>query len=115
MSKPQRQCRIYTHVGQRNQRQSNPRRVVMSLMNRKRRAGGEPLTGLSAAPLMTTLLCTAAFMATGAVAAPQASDSINVSYVASDLTQPEGARTLYRRIQGAARMVCHEPDLRDLV
>ena len=87
----------------------------MSLMNRKRRAGGEPLTGLSAAPLMTTLLCTAAFMATGAVAAPQASDSINVSYVASDLTQPEGARTLYRRIQGAARMVCHEPDLRDLV
>jgi UrcA family protein len=76
--------------------------------------GGLPLTGLSAAPLMTILFCTAAFMATGAVAAPKTADSINVSYVAADLTQPEAARTLYRRIQRAARLVCHAPEIRDL-
>jgi UrcA family protein len=86
----------------------------MSLMNRKRLAGGQPLTGLSAAPLMTTLLCTAAFMATGANAAAQVEDSVHLSYVTADLTQPEGAKRLYLRIQRAARMVCHAPDLREL-
>src|ERR1700730_7771249 len=80
----------------------------MSLMNRKRRAGGQPLTGLSA------LLCTAAFIATGAVAAPQLEDSVHLSYVTADLTQPEGAKRLSLRIQRAARMDCHAPDLREL-
>jgi UrcA family protein len=86
----------------------------MSLMNRKRRAGGQPLIGLTAAPLTTVVLCTAAFMATGAHAAAQVEDSIHLSYVAADLTQPEGAKTLYRRIQRAARKVCHGPDIRDV-
>jgi UrcA family protein len=80
----------------------------MSLMNRKRRAGGQPMTGLSA------LLCTAALMATGAVAAPQAEDSIHLSYVTTDLSRPEGAKALYWHIQRAARLVCHAPDVRDL-
>jgi UrcA family protein len=62
----------------------------------------------------TTLLCTAAFMATGAVAARQPVDSINVRYVAADLTKPEAAQTLYKRIQYAARMVCHEPGITEL-
>jgi UrcA family protein len=75
----------------------------MSLMNRKRRAGGQPMTGLSA------LLCTAALMATGAVA-----DSIHLSYVTTDLSRPEGAKALYWHIQRAARLVCHAPDVRDL-
>jgi UrcA family protein len=74
----------------------------MSLMNRK--------CGLTAA-----LLCTAAFIAAGAIAAEQTGDSIHVSYVAAELTHPEGAQTLYRHIQRAARMVCHEPDIRDLI
>ena len=81
----------------------------MSLMNPKR-----GLTGLTPAPLMTALLCTAAFVATGAIAAPQTVESVNVSYAAADLTQPDGAQGLYRRIQRAARMVCREPDIRDL-
>jgi UrcA family protein len=80
----------------------------MSLMNRKRRAGRQPMTGLSA------LLCTAALMATGAVAAQQAEDSIHLTYVTTDLTQPEGAKALYWRIQRAARLVCHAPDTRQL-
>jgi UrcA family protein len=86
----------------------------MSLMNRKPRAGGQPLIGLTAAPLTPVLLCTAAFMATGATAATQVEDSIQLSYVTADLTQPEGAKTLYRRIERAARQVCHGTDLRDL-
>jgi UrcA family protein len=86
----------------------------MSSMNCKRPAGGQPLTGFTAAPLMTALLCTVAFTATGAVAAPQATDSINVSYVAAALTQPENAEALYLHIQRAAKLVCHEPDIREL-
>src|SRR3981189_1668537 len=70
---------------------ANPRRVVMSPMNRKRRAASQPLIGLTATPLTTVLLCTAAFMATGATAAAQAPDSIHLSYVTADLTGPEGA------------------------
>jgi UrcA family protein len=81
----------------------------MSPMNRK--CG---LAGLTAVPAMTALLCTAAFMATGAIAAPQSGDSIPLSYVPAELTQPEGAQTLYLRIQRVARVVCHEPDIRDL-
>lgn len=82
----------------------------MSTMNRNRGT----LTGLAAAPLMTALLCTAAFVTTGAIAAPPSRESVHVSYVAADLAQPEAAAALYLRIQRAARRVCHEPDLRML-
>jgi UrcA family protein len=78
----------------------------MSLMNRNRGP-----TGLTAAPLMKALLCTAAFMAAGAV---QAENSVHVTYVASDLTRPEAAQALYQRIQRAARVACNQPDTRDL-
>ena len=90
----------------------------MSLMNRR--------PGLTAAPLMTALFCTAAFMATGAIAGEQTgdtvrvndpilvTDSIAVSYAAADVTRPEAAKALYLHIQRAAKMVCREPDIRDL-
>ena len=78
----------------------------MSLTNRNRGP-----TGLTAVPLMTALICTAAFMATGAA---QAGNSVHVSYVASDLTRPEAAQALYQRIQRAARVACNETDIRDL-
>jgi|SwirhirootsSR2_FD_contig_31_4381551_length_575_multi_2_in_0_out_0_1 UrcA family protein len=90
----------------------------MSLMNRK--------PGLTAAPLMTALFCTAAFMATGALAGEQAGDtvrvndpmrvtnSIAVSYAPADVMRPEAAQALYLHIQRAAKMVCREPDIREL-
>lgn len=78
----------------------------MSLMNRNRGP-----TGLTTAPLMKALICTAAFMATGAV---HAGNEVHVSYVAADLTRPEAAQALYQRIQRAARVACNEPDIRDL-
>jgi UrcA family protein len=86
----------------------------MSLMNRRHPAGGQRLTGLTVAPLTAVLLCTAPFMATGAIAAPNAEEPIHLSYVTTDLTQTEGVKALYLRIQGAARMVCHAPDIREL-
>jgi len=71
--------------------------------------------GLTAAPVMTVLLCAAAFTTTSAIAAPPSeSNSIEVSYVKSDLSQPEAAESLYKHIQYAARSVCHEPNLREL-
>jgi UrcA family protein len=78
----------------------------MSLTNRNRGP-----TGLTAVPLMTALICTAALMATGAA---QAQKSVHVSYVASDLTRPEAALVLYQRIQRAARVACNGADIRDL-
>jgi UrcA family protein len=59
------------------------------------------------------LLCATAGMATGAIAEPT-SDSISVRYVSTELTTPEGARALYTHIRRAAKLVCHEPDIRDL-
>jgi UrcA family protein len=67
------------------------------------------LTGLTAAPLMAALLCTTAFATTGAIAAALTPDEIAVSYVRADLSEPKAARSLYKRIQAAARSVCHEP------
>jgi UrcA family protein len=64
-----------------------------------------------------TVLCTAAFAAAGVSAAPQDFDSVSsqtVTYQEATLSQPGGTQFLYRRIQGAARRVCHEPDLRQL-
>jgi UrcA family protein len=81
----------------------------MSLMNRNGVLGG-----LAAAPVMTALLCTATFITTGASAATLAMKSVDVSYVAADLTRPADAQKLYARIQRAARVVCSEPDIRDL-
>jgi UrcA family protein len=59
------------------------------------------------------LLCTAAVMATAAIA-NETVTSIGVSYVATDLANPAGAKALYRRIQRAARLVCQQPDMREL-
>jgi UrcA family protein len=68
-------------------------------MNRMRAT----LTGLA--------LCAAAVMATSALA-EEPGDSIDVHYVATDLARPEGAEALYRHIQRAAQLVCHEPNVR---
>ena len=85
----------------------------MSLMNRNGVLGG-----LAAAPVMTALLCAGTFITTGASAATATATmtlkSVNVSYVAADLTRPESAQKLYVKIQRAARVVCREPDVRDL-
>jgi UrcA family protein len=81
----------------------------MSLMNRNGVLGG-----LAAAPAMTALLCAATFITTGASAATMTVKSVEVSYVATDLTRPEDAQKLYARIQRAARVVCSGPDVRDL-
>jgi UrcA family protein len=79
----------------------------MSPMNRK----SSTLIGIA-------VLCAAAFTAAGAIAAaPQDTDtvsSMSVKYLEADLAQPGGAQLLYRRLQGAARRVCHEPDRRQL-
>ena len=71
------------------------------------------VTGRAAAPLITALLCTA-FTATGAIATESSSNAIELSYVKAELSQPESAELLYRRIQVAARDVCHEPAAREL-
>src|ERR1700730_1372849 len=73
--------------------------IVMSADNRNRGT----LIGLTAAPLMAaTLLCTATFATTGAIAAAPASE-VELSFVRADLSQPEAAQSLYKRIQCAAR------------
>jgi UrcA family protein len=72
------------------------------------------LTSLTAAPLTAALLCTTAFATTGAIAAAPTSTEVAVSYVRADLSQPEAARSLYKRIQFAARSVCQEPPIREL-
>jgi UrcA family protein len=82
----------------------------MSTMNCNRGT----LTGPTAAPLMRALLCSAVFMTTGAIAAPQAVNGVSVSYVKADLTQPQSAQSLYKRIQQAARTACNEPSIREL-
>ena len=72
------------------------------------------LIGLTAAPLMAALLCTTACATTGAIAAAPTPDEIEISYARADLSQPKAARSLYRRIQAAARSVCHEPPMGEL-
>jgi UrcA family protein len=62
-------------------------------------------------------LCAAAFTAAGASAAPQDTDlvsSIKLKYFEADLARPGGPELFYRRIQSAARLVCREPDLREV-
>ncbi|HEY1725138.1 MAG TPA: UrcA family protein [Steroidobacteraceae bacterium] len=51
-----------------------------------------------------------------AAAATPAGDvpSVVVRYADLDLTSDRGAHILYRRIQGAANVVCPQPDIRDL-
>ena len=70
--------------------------------------------GTLAGRAITALLCTAAFTATCAVAAESPSNAIELSYVKAELSQPESAQLLYKRIQLAARSVCHEPSVREL-
>jgi UrcA family protein len=74
----------------------------MNLKNRKRTVS-----------LGLTVLCTTVFMAAGASAEPTL-DAISVSYVSTDVSTPEGAQALYAHIQRAAKLVCHEPDVREL-
>ena len=76
-----------------------------------------PMNRKSGALIGIVVLCTGAFTAAGAIAAPQGPaivSSLNVKYHEADLAQPGGPEFLYRRIQGAARRVCHEPDQREL-
>ena len=40
--------------------------------------------------------------------------SVTVQYSDLDLTRPEGAQALYRRIEAAAREVCGHADIREL-
>jgi UrcA family protein len=49
-----------------------------------------------------------------ALSAPPPPGHALVSYGDLDLSQPEAAQVLYRRISMAARRVCKEPGLRDL-
>jgi UrcA family protein len=78
------------------------RRIAMSPTNRH----CATLTGL-------ILLGAGALSTTGALAsAPD--NSLGVSYVKADLSQPASAESLYKRIQFAARTVCHEPNPHEL-
>jgi len=77
----------------------------MNRMNRKR-----SLVGFA-------LVCTTTLAAGSVVASPDdftTVESTSVHYHKAQLAQPEAAATLYRRIQRAARRVCHEPDVREL-
>ncbi|HWM68188.1 MAG TPA: UrcA family protein [Steroidobacteraceae bacterium] len=59
------------------------------------------------------VLGAAAFNTTGALASAS-ENSLGVSYVKADLSQPASAESLYKRIQFAARTVCHEPNPHEL-
>jgi UrcA family protein len=76
-----------------------------------------PMNRKSGTVIGVALLCTAAFTASGAFAAPtvdQSAPTVHLSYSDASLAKPGGPELLYRRIQGAARRVCHEPDIREL-
>jgi UrcA family protein len=72
------------------------------------------LASRAAIPLMTALLCTAALTTTSAIAAIPPSNVIELHYARAELSQPEAAERLYKRIQFAARSVCHEPPMGEL-
>ena len=76
----------------------------MSLMNRKRGT----LTGLAAA------LHGSASVTTGAVAATELENRFMSVMLQRIWRRPDAAEALYLRIQRAARVVCHEPDIREL-
>jgi UrcA family protein len=71
----------------------------MSGMNRKR--------GTS---IGMGLLCTGAVLASGAIASPT-TDEVSVRYVAADLATAKGTEALYQRIERAARVACHRPNI----
>src|SRR5262245_11073715 len=75
---------------------------MMSSMNRKQGTS----IGLA-------ILCTAAVMASGAMAAPT-TDTVSVRYVTADLATPDGAAKLYRHIRRAAKLACHQPNVHEL-
>lgn len=60
------------------------------------------------------LLGTAALSSTAALADDPSVLSLSVRYVQSDLQNPAAAEKLYKRIEHAARIVCREPDVREL-
>ncbi len=59
------------------------------------------------------LLCFAC-LSSGAYAEDLIVESIAVKYAPAELTTPQGAKKLYARIQRAASVVCHKPDVRDI-
>ena len=63
-----------------------------------------------------SVIVIAALLASGAVAAPAAAESIAVavSYADLDLSSPAGATALKHRIAAAAERVCQKPHIRDL-
>lgn len=62
-----------------------------------------------------SLFCAAAIAAQAHAASTLNFQSVTVSYVRSDLAHPEGVAALYARIEQAAKRVCHERGVRDLV
>jgi UrcA family protein len=66
-------------------------------------------TRLSTAPVAAALLCVSASTSFAVSAAPLSSDEVTLHYVRSDLSNPQAAELLYKRIQVAARDICLEP------
>jgi UrcA family protein len=62
------------------------------------------------AALLVAVTMAGASLATRADEQVDAAPSKTVTHADLDLTAPEGIKTLYRRIQGAARAVCRPPD-----
>jgi UrcA family protein len=62
------------------------------------------------------LTCAAAMSGPDAFSAPGyfPGASVDVKYSRSELERQDGVESVYRRIRNAARMVCEEPDIRDL-
>jgi UrcA family protein len=67
---------------------------------------------------MCAVLCGAALLCSAVLPVSQAADQqvtkIHVKYDRRSLATPEGAKKLYWRIRLAARLACHERDLRDI-
>jgi UrcA family protein len=65
---------------------------------------------------ITTILAASFLASMASVAAPAAAEEVSVvvSYADLDLTAPEGAAALDRRIEAAAEKVCVKPDLREI-
>lgn len=65
-----------------------------------------------------TVLCGAALLCIAVLPVSQAADQevtkIHVKYDPRSLATPEGAKKLYWRIRLAARLACHEREIRDI-
>ncbi len=63
---------------------------------------------------IATCIVAAAASVAGAATAPDGVPSVTVRFADLDITTEQGAHTLYRRIQSAARVVCPSADAREL-